>query len=127
MSLTFYPHSDDADKGTLEERIDILLEAAERYKVAVVDSSVTASDGMELRPMVPRELKHAFNWEEIARVLRSIRELGEINKSDKLRKAHLLTRLAEIYEMLRAAKMAKLEAVRLALMSEAMTLRNSSS
>lgn len=122
MALTFYPHSDDVAKGTLEERIDSLLKAAEHYKM-VVDSSVTAQSATEVKRLVPRELKHAYNWDEIARVLRNIRELSESNRNDKLRKAHLLARLAEIYEVLRAAKMPKLEAVRLALMGEAMQLR----
>ena len=123
MSLVFYPHADDAEKGTLEERIAILLEAAEHYLAAVVDSNVATAGSVEIKRMVPRELKHAYNWEEIARVLRSIRELSELNKHDKLRKAHLLSRLAAIYEILRTAKMPKLEAVRLALLSEATQLR----
>ncbi len=123
MALTFYPQTDDVAKGTLEERINSLLEAAERYKLVVVDSSATAESTTEVKRLVPRELKHAYNWEEIARVLRNIRELGEISRNDKLRKAHLLARLAEIYEVLRAAKMPKLEAVRLALMGEALQLR----
>ena len=42
---------------------------------------------------------------------------------NKLAKADHLKKLAEVYEVLRAARMPKLEAVRLALMNESMQLR----
>jgi len=123
MTLTFYPHPDDAQKGTLTERLDVIMEAAERYKAVVLDSSKVES--VEKR-MTPKDQTAAFNWEEIARILREIRETSESNKLDKERKAVLLTKLAEVYEVLRAAKMSKLEAVRLALISEANHLKGSS-
>lgn len=128
MSLTFYPHSDDiSEKGSLIERIEILMEAAERYKAFVLDTHVTPKDQVDPaaanKRMVPRDQKAAYNWEEIARVLREIRELPEIDKIDKTRKGDLLNKLAEVYEVLRAAKMSKLEAVRLALISESNQLR----
>ena|SRR3990167_5636445 len=126
MALTFYPHSDDAQKGTLDERLETLMEAAETYRAVVVDTgtSVVKADPTG-RGASPRDLTVAFNWEGITRVLREVRELAEINKTDKIRKAALLGKLSEIYEVLRAAKMSKLEAVRLALISEANQLRGS--
>ena len=130
MSLIFYPHTEDAQKGALKDRIDILMEAAERYKAIVLDVSakpevISGGNGEEKKRMTPRDQGVAFNWEEIAIVLREIRELVEVSKTDKLKKAELLTKLAEVYEVLRGAKMSKLEAVRLALISEADQLRNS--
>ena len=71
------------------------------------------------RPTVPKDQTVAYNWEEIANVLSSIRKLPEGSKIEKIQKANLLIKLAEVYEVLRAAKMSKLEAVRLALISEA--------
>lgn len=126
MPLTFYPHPDDAQKGTLQDRIEILMEAAGRYKAFVLDTK-PSSETNNNRRSVPRDQLIAYNWEEVARVLREIRELSEGNKSDKLRKADLLTKLAEVYEVLRGAKMSKLEAVRLALISESTQLRGDAS
>ena len=124
MPLTFYPHSDDAQKGSIDERIETLMSAAEEYRAIILDTgskpASTESRG------VSRDLKVAFNWEEITRILREVRELAEINKGDKLRKASLLSKLAEIYEVLRSSKMSKLEAVRLALISEANQLKGGS-
>lgn len=133
MALTFYPHSDDiGQKTSLAERIEILMEAAERYKAVILDAhhaavpAPTEGTSEPAKRLVPRDQKAAYNWEEIARVLREIRELPEIDKIDKNRKGDLLNKLAEIYEVLRAAKMSKLEAVRLALISEANQLRGGS-
>lgn len=121
MPLSFYPHSDDLQNGTFEQRLELLSEAAERYKAVITDLSNKPADDSAKRVimMTPRDQEAAFNWEEIARILREIREMPEIDKTDKKRKGTLLRRLAEIYEILRAAKMPKLEAVRLALISEA--------
>lgn len=118
MALTFYPHTDDAQKGSLEERIELLTEAAERFKAIILDIGLKV-EVQEGKRAVPRDLNAAYNWEEIARILREIRELPELNKADKLKKGTLLTKLAEVYEVLRGAKMSKLEAVRLALIGEA--------
>lgn len=123
MPLTFYPHPDDAQKGTLRDRIETLMTAAEQYRAIILDPTNKAVVKDDKRSNIPRDQAAAYNWEEIARVLRQIRELPEGNKSDKLEKAELLTKLAEIYEVLRAAKMSKLEAVRLALISEATQLK----
>src|SRR5689334_2630235 len=123
MPLQFYPHTDDAQKGSLGERIEILMEAAERYKAVILEVSGTPGTVDVRKGTVPRELKAAYNWEEIARVLREIRELPETNKQEKTHKADMLTKLSEVYEVLRAAKMSKLEAVRLALIGEANELR----
>jgi hypothetical protein len=119
MALTFYPHTEDAQKGSLDEKIEILMEAAERYKAVVLDESTKVASSDPNKRMVPRDMVAAFNWEEITRVLREIRDLPESDKLDKTKKGGLLTKLAEVYEVLRAAKMSKLEAVRLALISEA--------
>lgn len=127
MALTFYPHSEDAQKGTLTERIEILMEAAERFKAVVLDESAKAVNREANKRLVPREMTAAYNWEEITRVLREIRELPESDKLDKTKKGDLLAKLAEVYEVLRAAKMSKLEAVRLALVSEANQLRGGAS
>jgi len=124
MTLLFYPNLDDAQKGTLEERIEVLMESSERFKAIVLDESQKAQiDPSKRSAMVPREQTAAYNWEEISRVLREIRELPEGNKLDKMKKGNMLAKLAEVYEVLRAAKMSKLEAVRLALISEANQLR----
>lgn len=127
MALVFYPHEDDLQKEVqLEEKLEILMEAAERYKAVVLDlatKTVVSSEENGKKRMVPREQAAAYNWDEIARVLREIREMPETAKTDKLKKADMLTKLAEIYEVLRAAKMSKLEAVRLALIGEANQLR----
>lgn len=128
MALVFYPHPDDAEKGTLQERIEILRDAAERFKAIVLDTTPAKVDPhSEGKRAVPRDIKAAYNWDEIARVLREIRDLPEATKTDKAAKAEALTKLGEIYEVLRGAKMSKLEAVRLALLSEANHLRGSSS
>lgn len=127
MPLIFYPHTEDTQKGTLAERIEVLMEAAERYKAIILDVPPASAAPLDPKKrMTPRELTAAYNWEEIARVLTEIRESPEITKEDKLKKAALLTKLAEVYEVLRAAKMSKLEAVRLALIGEAAQLKGSS-
>jgi hypothetical protein len=127
MALVFYPHPEDAQKGSLDDRIEILMEAAERYKAIVLDESTKVVPSDPNKRLVPRDMPAAYNWEEVARVLREIRELPEINKVDKTKKGNLLAKLAEIYEVLRAAKMSKLEAVRLALISESNQLRGGAS
>lgn len=129
MPLTFYPHSDDAQKGSYEDRIELLMESAERFKAIVLDTSAKSEPTGEdtaARRTTPKDQAYAFNWEEIAILLREIRELPEVNKSDRAKKADLLAKLAEVYEVLRAAKMSKLEAVRLALINEANQLRGGS-
>ena len=136
MPVTFYPHEDDLDSSTLMEKIEVLMEAADRYKAIVLESSKVAAPaapaavpGAAPAPVAakkrisPRDINAAYNWEEIAKLLRQIRELPEANQAGKIAKADHLVKLAEIYEVLRAAKMPKLEAVRLALMNEANQLR----
>lgn len=118
MAIIFYPHLEDAEKGTLEERIDVLMEGAQRFKAIVLDESAKPPTDTSKR-MMPRDQTAAYNWEEIARILRLIRELPEATKPEKTKKGNLLAKLAEVYEVLRSAKMSKLEAVRLALVSEA--------
>jgi hypothetical protein len=127
MAIMFYPHEDDIQNGTIKEKLDILLEAAERYKSVILDTAAkqaeVAGDG---KLSIPREIAHAFNWQEIAKILREIREMPEINQSGRVTKADYLNKLAEIYEVLRGAKMPKLEAVRLALVNEVNQLRRAS-
>jgi len=127
MALTFYPYSEDAQKGTIDERIDTLMGAAERYKAIVTAVKAESTEEEKPRRIAPRDLTAAYNWEEIARILREIREMPEGSKADKTRKGELLRRLAEVYEVLRAAKMSKLEAVRLALVGEANQLQGGAS
>ena len=122
MALTFYPHTEDTQRGTLTERIAVLLDAAERYISIILEHNTNPAPSDPKKRMVPRDMVSAYNWEEIARILREIRELPELNKADKARKADALIKLAEVYEVLRGAKMAKLEAVRLALVGEASQL-----
>lgn len=124
MALTFYPHTEDTEKGTLQERIEIIADAADRYKAVVLDNAAKQeADSPIIKITIPRDQTIAFNWEAIARVLHEVRDMPEISKLDKTSKADMLTKLAEIYEVLRAAKMPKLEAVRLALMNEVNHLR----
>jgi len=127
MALTFYPNPEDVKAGSLGSRIEVLLDAAERYKASVLDATAPTDDSDKRKGFTPREQRYAFNWDEIAGVLRLIRDLPESTKADKLKKAESVTKLAEIYEVLRGAKMSKLEAVRLALISEANQLRGGSS
>lgn len=126
MTITFYPHEDDLESSALGEKLETLLEAAERYKAVVLDSAAKpVENGNTKKSTTPREIKASYNWEEIARVLREIRDLPESTPSAKLTKVQHLTKLADIYEVLRGAKMAKLEAVRIALMNEANQLKAS--
>jgi hypothetical protein len=122
MPVTFFPHGDDLEGTSLQERLDALMEAAERYKAVVMEVKVTTPAETK-KGMTPREMNIAYNWQEIAKVLREIRELPESSVPNKARKADQLARLGEIYEVLRAAKMPKLEAVRIALLNEAKQLR----
>lgn len=122
MPMIFYPHLEDSRQGSLEARIESLLEGAARYKAVVLDESAKGAADPNKR-MIPRDQVAAYNWEEISHVLRSIRELTETNKVEKVKKGELLAKLAEVYEVLRGAKMSKLEAVRLALVNEANQLR----
>jgi len=122
MSIRFYPSVDDSNKGTAEDRIEVLASAALEYKALVLDAGVRASELLDAEGLTPRDFTAAFNWEELTGVLHFIREMPEANESEKSRKASLLTNLAEVYETLRSAKMPKLEAVRLALASEAKQL-----
>jgi hypothetical protein len=136
MPLLFYPHTEDVSASTLSDRIEILLEAALRYKAIILgapapstSSALISAPGSPDEPKLrtaPKDLLVAFNWEEIAIAVRESRELPEALKEDRLKKADHLAKLAEIYEVLRGAKMAKLEAVRLALVGEANQLRGGS-
>ncbi|MCD6039017.1 MAG: hypothetical protein K0S27_417 [Gammaproteobacteria bacterium] len=124
MTIIFYPYEEDLDSRTLEARLELLMLGAERYKTIVLDMTTKPPEGSDAtRRMVPRDLTYAYNWQELARLLRELRELPEQNQVSRLAKATYLARLAEIYEVLRGAKMPKLEAVRLALVNEASQLR----
>jgi hypothetical protein len=128
MGLIFYPHTEDAQKGSLNERVDVLLEAAGRYKAIILDDNNHAEIKDSVKKLsVPHDLSVSYNWEEIAHILREIKELPEGSKLDKEKKGRLLVKLAEVYEVLRGAKMPKLEAVRLALINEANQLLGSAS
>ena len=122
MALTFYPHEDDAQKGSHIERIGVLLEAAERYKAAILEIKPDTSPEAATKRTSPHDLLHAYNWPEMALILDEIRAFPETNDVEKSKKANMLTKLAEVYEVLRGAKMPKLEAVRQALVNEAQQL-----
>lgn len=123
MVLTFYPHEDDLTTSSLQEKLELLMDAAERYKAAVLDVEVKKTTTAAGKRAVPRDLQIAYNWEEIANTMREVRELPEATPANKTAKAAALTKLAEIYEVLRSAKMPKLETVRAALVSEAAQLQ----
>lgn len=124
MSIIFYPHEDELESSTVAERLEVLLEAAGRYKAIVLDiANKEAAAGKSAKLNTPRDIAHSFNWSEMARLLQEIRELPESSQAHKLSKADRLNKLAEIYEVLRGAKMTKLEAVRLALVNEAKQLQ----
>lgn len=120
MPVMFYPQEDELGSSTLDQKLEVLLEAAQRYRAAILDvhKSVEVISSDKKR-MTPRDITHAYNWEEITKVLRQIRDLPEANAGAKSLKATKLKKLAEIYEVLRGAKMAKLEAVRICLINEA--------
>lgn len=143
MPVSFYPHDEDVQVGSVQDRLEILMEAAERYRGSVLDTTspaalaaaaaASAADaeaakeepgGGGKKRLTPRDIRVAFNWQEIARILREIREMPESNQANKVTKGERLKRLADIYEVLRAAKMPKLEAVRIALMNEAKQLHS---
>lgn len=127
MPLILYPHQDDLSSSSLQEKLEVLLNAAERYKAVVLDATVKISsvDADSSKRAVPRDLNHAFNWQELANLFRLLRELPETNAASRLAKADKLAKLGEIYEVLRDANMRKLEAVRLALVNEVNQLRGS--
>lgn len=126
MSLIFYPHEDELNASNLDQKLEILLESSERYKAVILDTKAVDIIPSAANSMIPKKLAHAFNWENLAKLLKEIRELPESSPSSKVSKADRLNRLAGIYEVLRGAKMPKLEAVRLALVNEASQLKGGS-
>lgn len=126
MTLLFYPHEEDLNAAPLSEKLDALLDGAERFKAIVLEEAAAKAVAPK-KKISPREITASYNWEQIASVLSQIRELPEANQASKLTKADYLTKLAEVYEVLRGAKMTKLEAVRIALVNEAAQLKASAS
>ncbi len=128
MAIMFYPHEEDLESSTLQARLELLMAGAERYKSIVLEVAAKSSEGSAgpAKRMTPRELTHAYNWQELAKLLRELRELPEHNQAGRLTKAGYLAKLAEVYEVLRGARMPKLEAVRLALINEANQLKSAS-
>lgn len=126
MTILFYPNQEDMTNISVREKLELMREAAERYKSMILQiSAKTADISLETKKQaIPRDIAHAYNWDELAKLLRELRELPENNSINRLAKADLLMKLAEIYEVLRGAKMPKLEAVRLALMNEVNHLRS---
>lgn len=121
---TFYPHEDDLEASSLQEKIEILMEGAERFKASVLEEAGAQRAAPEKKKRTtPRDIQSSYNWNEIAKVLAEVRDMPEANQVNKLAKAETLTKLAAIYEVLRGAKMPKLEAVRLALINEANQLK----
>lgn len=124
MPMIFYPHQDELESSTLDQKLEILMESAERFKAVVLDTAKKPDEtSAERKRLTPREVSHVYNWEEIASLFRELRELPETSPASKLAKGDRLMKLAAIYEVLRGAKMTKLEAVRLALINEANQLR----
>ena len=119
MPITFYPNPEDVHRGSIPEYIELMTNAAEQYKAVVLDKQAKAG---EEKHAVPRDITISYNWEAITELLQLVRELPEGNKEDKTKKSQYLTKLADVYEILRSAKMPKLEAVRLALTNEARQL-----
>ncbi len=120
MSVIFYPHQDELASSTMEQKLEVLMESAERYKAVVLEMTKAPelTESSEKKRMTPREITHAFNWEELAKLLRQIRELPDSTAATKLVKAQRIKKLADVYEVLRGAKMPKLETIRLSLMNE---------
>lgn len=110
MTLKFYPAHDEI-RGSLEDKVILLMQAAKNFKKVANEN--------EIKPIVPRELNAAYNWQGAARVIAEIRDLPENVLTEKQYKCKLLLELADVYLILSEAKMAKLEAVRLALIGEA--------
>lgn len=129
MAVIFYPQEDELATSTLDQKVEVLLESAQRFKAVVLDAAAKMLEATagEKKRSTPRDISYAYNWEEIAKLLRLIREMPESNSTAKLDKAMKLKKLAEIYEVLRAAKMPKLEAVRIALMNESNQLASGGS
>lgn len=128
MSITFYPQvAEGANPGSIADRIELLIDGAQRYKAVVLEVGGKAELQVGRAIFAPKDIPVSFNWDLIAGVLREVREMPEGARDDRQAKAEFLTKLAEIYEVLRAARMARLEAIRLALMSEASQLRGGSS
>lgn len=124
--MNFYPHDEDMS-GTVQDKLDVLLDAAQRFRSAILEppalpSVAVGAEQPARKRMVPRDVVSAYNWQELAKLLREIRELPENTPNSKALKGGHLKKLAEVYEILRGAKMPKLEAVRLALMNEASQL-----
>ncbi len=128
MPITFYPYEEDLGPSPLSTKLEVLMLAAERYKAIVLETNIKVSEASSdsTDGTSPRELAHAYNWQELAKVVRELREMPEQNQANRLAKAGHLMKLAEIYEVLRGAKMPKLEAVRLALVNEANQLKAAS-
>ncbi len=129
MTIIFYPQEDDLIGSNTDQKLEVLLESAQRFKAIILDSAnkTPESASQEKKRITPRDLTHVYNWEELAKLLREIRELPEGNPTAKIAKSLKLKKLAEVYEVLRGAKMAKLEAVRIALVNEANQLNSGGS
>ncbi|HVE45105.1 MAG TPA: hypothetical protein VNC84_08280 [Gammaproteobacteria bacterium] len=122
--LVFYPSPEDCGYGTLQERLSIVSNAAEQYRSAVLGGSLVPGATAEPpKYETPREQTVAFNWETIACLYREIHALTEATYSDKQEKADLLMQLSETYEVLRAAKMPRLEKISSVLAAEANQLK----
>src|SRR5438093_25150 len=120
MAIIFYPQEDDLIGSNTDQKLEVLLESAQRFKAIILDAANKPQvASQERKQITPRDLTHVYNWEELAKLLREIRELPEGNPPAKVAKSLKLKKLAEVYEVLRGAKMAKLEAVRIALVNEA--------
>ncbi len=121
-NMIFYPKHGELTSSNTKDKLDALLAAAEQYKAIILDPDKKDINDPTKR-QVPREMMYSYNWDELAKLLREIRDFPENSSANRISKAENLSKLAEIYEVLRGAKMAKLEAVRLALVNEAGQLK----
>src|SRR5689334_11095284 len=107
--LIFYPKHGELSSSNTKDKLDALLTAAEQYKAIILDPQKKDINDPSKR-QVPREMGYSYNWDELAKMLREIRDFPENSSQNRLSKAENLLKLAEVYEVLRGAKMAKLEA-----------------
>lgn len=114
MALVFYPHEDDLATSTLPEKLEALMESAQRYKAAMLDMKTKkmATGAIDLgKRSIPKDLEISFNWGELAIVFNKTCHLTEVTAVNKAAKVEALTKLKEIYEALHSAGLLKLEIV----------------
>ncbi len=110
MAISFMPKS-DACKGDLTQRLALIMDAALQYKTLMGQAE-------ESLKKTPGDIKISFNWVLMGKLFKEIQELPENSAESKFVKVKQIKRLIDVYEVLRQAKMAKLESVKTLLLSE---------